>query len=152
MVKELNMPLPSPRGKEEKQSFIKRCMGDETMKEEFPENKQRVAVCYSQWRKAKNESSFKDKVSKYIKELNLEAGPKGWNIIMGSGRKINPAQMPQTQKKTFDKVKRMMKKDGLLEKLRREANDKPDIVFYADRVEVYDEKGNLLKTYKGILN
>ena len=45
------MPIPKP-GKGEKQSkFMPRCMGNKTMKKEFPDNKQRVAVCFSSWRK-----------------------------------------------------------------------------------------------------
>ncbi len=47
------MPIPKP-GKNEKESvFIGRCMGDETMKREYPDHQQRIAVCYSSWRKAK---------------------------------------------------------------------------------------------------
>lgn len=42
------MPLPSRRADEDKQSFIKRCMGDEVMKREFPDQKQRAAVCHDQ--------------------------------------------------------------------------------------------------------
>lgn len=48
------MPIPTPRmGKNpEKQSkFMSRCMSDKITKKEFPDNKQRVAVCFSSWRK-----------------------------------------------------------------------------------------------------
>jgi len=47
------MPIPSPKGKETKQKFISRCMGNDSMKKEFPKQKQRAGVCYSQWREAK---------------------------------------------------------------------------------------------------
>lgn len=47
------MPLPSPRKKEEQDKFISRCMGDDTMNKDFPDQKQRAAVCYRQYRKAK---------------------------------------------------------------------------------------------------
>lgn len=47
------MPLPSPKGKEKQGDFISRCMGDNTMGKDFKDQKQRAAVCYSQWRKAK---------------------------------------------------------------------------------------------------
>jgi len=47
------MPLTiSPRPKEPRQAFLSRCMGSEVMKREFPDNKQRVAVCFSILRKA----------------------------------------------------------------------------------------------------
>jgi len=45
------MPLPLPKKGETSQDFISRCMGYEIMKREFPEQKQRLAVCYSQFRK-----------------------------------------------------------------------------------------------------
>jgi len=43
------MPLPAPRKGEEKKDFISRCMGDEVMREEYPETDQRRAVCERQW-------------------------------------------------------------------------------------------------------
>ncbi len=43
------MPLPNPRPEEQESIFIGRCMGD--LKGEYPDNKQRLAVCYTQWRK-----------------------------------------------------------------------------------------------------
>jgi hypothetical protein len=47
------MPLPKPKKKEKQGDFISRCAGDTTMNKDFPETKQRVAVCYSQWKEAK---------------------------------------------------------------------------------------------------
>jgi hypothetical protein len=44
------MPLPTPHANEAEQDFISRCAGDETMNKDFPDNGQRVAVCYRQWR------------------------------------------------------------------------------------------------------
>jgi len=44
------MPLPKPRGDEDKDQFIARCMSDPTMKKEYPKENQRAAVCYSQWK------------------------------------------------------------------------------------------------------
>ncbi|MDD4985568.1 MAG: HK97 family phage prohead protease [Dehalococcoidales bacterium] len=43
------MPIPKPRSDEPEDEFISRCMGDEVMNEEYPDNEQRAAVCYSQW-------------------------------------------------------------------------------------------------------
>lgn len=47
------MPLPKPVKKESEQSFIAKCMGSEVMKKEFTNQKQRLAVCYSQFRRKK---------------------------------------------------------------------------------------------------
>ena len=45
------MPLPTKKPTETTDEFIKRCMSDETMKSEFPNNAQRLAVCAVQARK-----------------------------------------------------------------------------------------------------
>jgi len=50
------MPLPIPRGgdnPEKESEFIGRCMDDDIMRKEYPDSKQRIAVCYSQWRRKK---------------------------------------------------------------------------------------------------
>lgn len=50
------MPVPSPNKGEKEADFISRCMGDSAMNKEYPDNKQRSAVCYSQFKK--NEESL----------------------------------------------------------------------------------------------
>jgi len=50
------MPLPKPKQQEKKGDFISRCVIDDTVKKDFSENKQRTAVCYSQWDEAKASS------------------------------------------------------------------------------------------------
>lgn len=44
------MPLPKPGDQEDRADFMDRCMGDETMNSDFPDNSQRAAVCNQQWR------------------------------------------------------------------------------------------------------
>lgn len=46
------MPIPSPRKGQSQEDFMKFCMGSEVMTKEFPEQKQRVAVCLSKWKEA----------------------------------------------------------------------------------------------------
>lgn len=46
------MPLPMPGKSEDEKTFVSRCMGNDTALSDFPDEKQRAAVCYSQWRKA----------------------------------------------------------------------------------------------------
>lgn len=41
--------IPSPKGGENEDDFIGRCMGNPTMNTEFPEQDQRYAVCKSKW-------------------------------------------------------------------------------------------------------
>lgn len=42
------MPLPEKKEDETKGEFIARCIADETMKREFPDMVQRIAVCMNQ--------------------------------------------------------------------------------------------------------
>ena len=51
------MPLPKPKKDESQDKFISRCLGNDTMKSEFPGQSQRAAVCHSQWDKKKNNES-----------------------------------------------------------------------------------------------
>lgn len=47
------MPLPMPKKGESQGDFVARCMDNAVMKREFKRQGQRVAVCYSQFRKKK---------------------------------------------------------------------------------------------------
>jgi hypothetical protein len=48
------MPIPKPNKDEDKQKFISRCMSDDIMKKDYPENQQRIAVCLGQTKKSKS--------------------------------------------------------------------------------------------------
>jgi hypothetical protein len=57
------MPLPKPSEKEKEQKFVSRCVSDEMMMKDYKDQKQRLAVCYSQYsRRVKNkgEASWDD--------------------------------------------------------------------------------------------
>jgi HK97 family phage prohead protease len=43
------MPLPKPNDGESQDDFISRCMSNDTMKDEFPDTDQRLAVCHRRW-------------------------------------------------------------------------------------------------------
>lgn len=52
------MPLPEKTNKDQtNDEFIASCMSSEVMKREFKNNKQRLAVCFSQLRKSKKKKS-----------------------------------------------------------------------------------------------
>jgi len=51
------MPIPKPEKNEDDRKFVARCMGNETMKKEYPDQKQRVAICIGQT-KQKSKSLF----------------------------------------------------------------------------------------------
>lgn len=48
------MPIPELNPNEDKKKFISRCMSSETMKKEYTDVKQRVAICLGQTRKSKS--------------------------------------------------------------------------------------------------
>lgn len=84
------MPLPKPREDEEKSEFIPRCMRE--LSEEFPDSKQRAAVCYSQWRKSEEEDrsgpmgkswyEIRD-ANKDVAEVLIYEEIGGWGITAG---------------------------------------------------------------------
>lgn len=45
------MPLPKPNRDETQEHFMTRCMGNDVMNTEYPDESQRAAVCHSQWRR-----------------------------------------------------------------------------------------------------
>lgn len=48
------MPIPKRKQNEDKNKYASRCMGDETMKKEYPDTKQRIAICLGQTRTKSN--------------------------------------------------------------------------------------------------
>ncbi len=45
------MPIPEPRGDEDEKAYVSRCMGDDSMLSEHPDQEQRAAVCFKTFRK-----------------------------------------------------------------------------------------------------
>lgn len=52
-----SMPIPTPKKDEEQENFMERCMSSPAMKKEFPDNKQRVAVCLNTFTRGKKKKS-----------------------------------------------------------------------------------------------
>jgi hypothetical protein len=55
------MPIPSKKENEDKQKFVSRCMSSEVMKKDYPDSKQRVAICIGQT-KTKTKSTLLEEV------------------------------------------------------------------------------------------
>jgi HK97 family phage prohead protease len=86
------MPLPKPKKDETKDDFIERCMGNDTMKEEYPDNGQRLAVCQSQWDNKESKEAMPEDIERRIMpfddtELRVEGDDKP--IIKGYAAKFN---------------------------------------------------------------
>jgi hypothetical protein len=63
------MPIPTKEDNEDRTKFISRCMGDETMKKDFPESKQRISVCLNQL-KDKKQASILEKLQDELLAYN----------------------------------------------------------------------------------
>lgn len=90
------MPLPKPNKTENENEWMDRCMSNETMKEEFSDIDQRVAVCKDIWRKEENnirEKKVTERRYYKIKDLPpLEVRydkEKDQNILIGYAAKFN---------------------------------------------------------------
>lgn len=62
------MPIPNRKKDENKDGFVSRCMSNETMKKEYPDEKQRVAICVQQ------ATANCDNIESADFELQMEAG------------------------------------------------------------------------------
>lgn len=64
------MPVPDKQSNEDKEKFVSRCMSSEIMKQEYPDSKQRVAVCLGQSKK--NKGSFIEEVHDQLLANNCQ--------------------------------------------------------------------------------
>jgi hypothetical protein len=64
------MPLPEPSDDEDQSTFVGRCMSNDTVRSEFPDQTQRLAVCHSQFRKTRTKNrKASDDISLLLDEL-----------------------------------------------------------------------------------
>lgn len=61
------MPIPKPKKGESKEDFVGRCMSNPTMRNEYPDRKQRFAICMDSWR---NKNKKKKQLEKQHAELH----------------------------------------------------------------------------------
>ena len=54
------MPMPKPNKGEKENEFMQKCMSDGPMRVEFPDQKQRAAICYNQMKRQKAKASSLD--------------------------------------------------------------------------------------------
>lgn len=66
------MPLPTPSNNEKEKEFVNRCVGNPIINKEFPDNAQRVAVCYSQWKNNKKKDSSDSERRTFITKLDAK--------------------------------------------------------------------------------
>lgn len=96
------MPLPTRRKGEDKKAFISRCMSDSVTKKEFPDQKQRSAVCYSRAKFQLTDAEI-DALQRIMNESRSLGPPQQGDEI----KNLNP---PMKKKK---KQHRMIKEEGV---------------------------------------
>ena len=87
------MPLPKPRDNETKKDFLDRCMGEKSMVDEYDDEKQRYAICNSQWDNRDEERTANEHECRLkdpadfqqdsFRTTTRESDGKEYNIIMG---------------------------------------------------------------------
>lgn len=78
------MPLPKPKKDENHDDFIARCMGNDVMLSEYPDEKQRYAVCQTQWDDKDKKSGEPEGIERRQFapiELRIEDGDKGKRLV-----------------------------------------------------------------------
>lgn len=103
------MPLPKPNEGESQEDFISRCMSDDMMVQDFPENDQRLAVCHDIWEGGKQMADMIRKTFRAdIKEVNTEEGLIDMVIPMSTGSVDRDGEIiePNAFKKTLTKFRK----------------------------------------------
>lgn len=99
------MPIPQPGQNETKDKFINRCMGDDKMNSEYPDNAQRFKICSAQWGGGENMS----------REISMEVmAPGTWN-----GIPFDKARL----KKIVDNFKKLLHNHSVPLKIGHDSND-----------------------------
>ena len=97
------MPLPSPKPKETEDEFISRCMHVLANSDSERPQKQRVAICYSQWRKKKEAPPFdlppQTKPLKKEFDVFAEEVKSAWNKMENDVWYKQPGQRVEPEKK-----------------------------------------------------
>lgn len=70
------MPLVKPKKDESKDDFLDRCMGDDVMVEEYPDNKQRFAICNTLWKDKDSKSNDEIEIRTFAAEVRADEGDK----------------------------------------------------------------------------
>lgn len=51
-LKQNKMPIPNPNETEKRSEYLNRCMADDTMVDEYPNQSQRFAICAVKWKES----------------------------------------------------------------------------------------------------
>ena len=80
------MPLPKPNANEDKDKFLSRCMGNSVMVREYGDQKQRYAVCMTQWKNKDKKMLSEEQIGGWWDVLS----PGKWKAAKGGDVDITP--------------------------------------------------------------
>jgi hypothetical protein len=104
------MPLPKRKSEESKSDFMDRCMSDDTMKHEYTDSVQRLAVCNALGRKKyelfQSYNDYPQAVRNNAKR-GIELNEKNGNKCATQVGKIRATQLRDGDRVTVDTIKRM---------------------------------------------
>ena len=104
------MPLPKRKSEESKSDFMDRCMGDDTMKHEYTDSVQRLAVCNALGRKKyelfQSYNDYPQAVRSNAKR-GIELNEKNGNKCATQVGKVRAQQLANGERVTVDTIKRM---------------------------------------------
>lgn len=132
------MPIPNKRKDEDRQNFIARCMGDEVMKKDYPDNKQRIAICLGQSTK-RSKSDLLSQVQDHLLAQNF-TWDDGWDEFVWDFE-INEIYDHQDR---LEAAKQNSKKKVKLNKPFRTPDGPKKFSVY-----VMNDKGNVVKVNFG---
>jgi hypothetical protein len=109
------MPIPTPHENEDSKKFVSRCMGDDVMKREYEDTKQRVAICISQTKKrsksdlveqvelnllyASSDTDWDDSWDEWTYTMDVDTVYDEDNRVIGEAPQSEPSQTISEQKK-----------------------------------------------------
>jgi len=101
------MPIPKPKDNETQKEFIQRCMADKTMVSEYPDEKQRYAICMTQLKGGERKLETAKKEIRLAEIRALEPGQGQSNEMIVEGRAIiydSPALMYEIEGRKYYEV------------------------------------------------
>jgi hypothetical protein len=140
------MPIPSKKEDEDNNKFIARCMGEETMKKDYPDQKQRVAVCLGQTKK-KSKSifhSFLDSLSFMMKYDDCESCGNTEELTTSNfvlPRETDYTDIIDDEREEIDIYDFILSKHEYMDPFTKE-------IFYYDKMGSYKKNDHVL-VYKG---
>ena len=101
------MPIPTPNDGESQDDFLDRCMSNDTMVDDYPDNEQRAAVCYSQWRE--HAAQIEEHAMSTLSERHRELKRRRAEIVAKMGALVakedeDDKPLDEAGKNTFDQL------------------------------------------------